>query len=170
MTSPWNQLENESSRAFFVFSAYRDQGLKRSCNSLAKQLKMNRSAVMELSKRYNWQERVKAWDANLDQITQNDQVEAIRAMKKRQISLALKAQRFAEKALEKLIEHIEAKDADLFRPQDLSKLLDSGCRLERLNRDLPEQNLELMQQQNFEKLSLEEQENLRNLLLKTGNN
>jgi len=66
----WDQQPKESSRAFAVFISYRDQGLRRSCNSIANQLKMNPSSVLELSKRHNWQERVKAWDAHVDKENQ----------------------------------------------------------------------------------------------------
>lgn len=52
-------------------------------------------------------------------------------------------------------------------PKGLSKILNTGCRLERLNRDEPEQNLELVQPQNFDRLTLEECETLRNLHAKT---
>jgi hypothetical protein len=52
------------------------------------------------------------------------------------------------------------------RPSELSKLLDVGCRLERLNRDEPEQNIEVVQPQNYDNLSLAELENYRQLQLK----
>jgi hypothetical protein len=48
-------------------------------------------------------------------------------------------------------------------PEGLSKILDIGCRLERLNRDEPEQSVEVVQQQNFDRLTLEELETLRSL-------
>ncbi len=175
MQNLWDQLPKESSRAFSVFIAYRDIGLRRSCNAVARQLDMNVSSVMELSKRHRWQDRVKAWDAHVDKETQSQQMAAVKIMKQRQIALALKAQKAAEKGIKILIKQFspdsEGKiSPHAMRPDGISRLLDIGCRLERLNRDEPEQNLELLQQQNFEKLSLEEQENLRNLLLKTGNN
>lgn len=167
MNNLWDQQLKESSRAFAVFLVYRDLGLRRSCSSTAKQMKMNRSAVIELSKRHNWQKRVRAWDAHVDKITQEDQIEAIKAMKKRQISLALKAQKVAEQGLEKLIKQIEIDDISQIRAIDLSKLLDTGCRLERLNRNEPEQNLEIKQQQNLDLLNEEELENMRKLVAKT---
>jgi hypothetical protein len=47
--------------------------------------------------------------------------------------------------------------------EGLSKILDIGCRLERLNRDEPEHNVEVVQQQNFDRLTLDEVETLRTL-------
>ena len=78
MQNLWDQQPKESSRAFSVFIAYRDIGLRRSCNAVARQLNMNVSSVMELSKRHRWQERVKAWDAHIDKETQSQQMAAVK--------------------------------------------------------------------------------------------
>jgi hypothetical protein len=171
MLNLWDQQSKESSRAFASFIAYRDLGLRRSCNAVAEQLNKNPSSVLELSKRHNWQERVKAWDAHVDQETQREQIEAVKVMKKRQIALALKAQKAAAKGLKKFIEQFnDGKDGNLSpyatKPDGLSKLLEAGCRIERLNRDEPEQNLALTQSSKFDNLSLEECENLRALIAK----
>jgi hypothetical protein len=172
MQNPWDQQPKESSRAFSSFVAYRDLGLRRSCNAVARQLKLNPTSILELSKRHNWQERVKAWDAHIDKETQQQQIQAVKIMKQRQIALALKAQKAAGKGIKRLIQQFNTDDGSLspnaMKPDGLSRLLDTGCRLERLNRDEPEQNLELTQQQNFDNLSLEEVETYRALLLKIG--
>ena len=159
MKNLWDQNQKETSKAFSVFLAYRDLGLRRSCNAVASQLNMNASSVLELSKRHNWQERVRAWDAYLDQETQLNQINQIKEMKERQINLALNAQEVASRGLKSLLA-----SNTTFKPDSLSKLLDTGCRLERLNRDEPEQNLEVLNQSKFDNLSLEEMEVLRNLL------
>lgn len=78
-------------------------GLKRSCQKVATELKKSLSAIHELSKRHNWQERVKAFDAHIDKHSQNSQLELVKAMKARQINLALKAQKTASKGLKILI-------------------------------------------------------------------
>jgi len=170
MQNPWDQQPKESSRAFASFIAYRDLGLRRSCNAVARQLKLNSTSVLELSKRHSWQERVKAWDAHIDKETQQQQIQAVKIMKQRQIVLALKAQKAASLGIKKLIKHFntDGHEGNAMKPDGLSRLLDTGCRLERLNRDEPEQNLELTRQQNFDNLSLEEVETYRALILKMG--
>jgi hypothetical protein len=126
--------------------------------------------VLELSKRHKWQERVRAWDAYADQQTQKDQLEAVNIMKKRQISLALKAQKAADKGLRRFIAQFndDRGAPTKIKPDGLSKLLDIGCRIERLNRDEPEQNVALTQSFKFDNLSLEECENLRALLARSA--
>ncbi len=163
-----DQQPKESSRAFAAFVVYRDLGLRRSCHAVAQQLKLNPSSVLELSKRHHWQERVRAWDAHIDQETQKAQLEAVKIMKKRQIALALKAQKAAEKGLRKFIAQFndDRIAPSTIKPDGLSKLLDTGCRLERLNRDEPEQNVTLTQGSKFDNLSLEECELLRSLMAK----
>jgi hypothetical protein len=174
MQNSWDQQPKESSRAFSSFVAYRDLGLRRSCNAVARLLKLNPTSVLELCKRHNWQERVKAWDAHIDKETQQQQIHAVKIMKQRQIALALKAQKAAEKGIKRLIQQFNAEKGDggispnALKPDGLSRMLVTGCRLERLNRDEPEQNLELTKQQNFDNLSIEEVETYRALILKMG--
>lgn len=167
MTNPWDQQQNESSKSFERFALYRDMGAGRSLRKLAKDLELNSSTLAEISSKHNWQERVVAFDAYIDKASQHNQIAQTRAMKRRQIALALRAQKVAEKGLKKLLRDLD--DEQLLRkisPESLSKILDVGCRLERLNRDEPEQNVEIVQSQNFDRLTLDEVETLRNLYAK----
>lgn len=164
MINPWDQQPNESPKAFERFALYRDMGAGRSLRKLANDLELNPSTLAEISKKHNWQERVAAFDAYIDKASQHNQLAQVRAMKRRQITLALRAQKVAEKGLKKILRDME--DDSLLRrfsPEGLSKILDTGCRLERLNRDEPEHNVGVVQQHNFDRLSLEECEMLRSL-------
>lgn len=163
MINPWDQQPNESVKAFQRFAQYRDMGAGRSLRKLAKDLELNASTLAEISTKHNWQERIAAFDAFIDKASQHNQVVQVKAMKRRQIALALRAQKVAEKGLKKLLRDMD--DEQLLRklsPEGLSKILDTGCRLERLNRDEPEQNVELVHQANYDRLTLEEIETLRN--------
>lgn len=169
MINPWDQQPKESSRAFAAFICYRDLGMHRSCAKVAEQLKMASPSVLELSKRHNWQERVRAWDAHVDKETQKEQIDAVKTMKRRQIALALKAQKAAEKGLKNFIAQFNQGNRVspyAIKPDALAKLLEMGCRIERLNRDEPEQSLEFSQGSKFDNLSIEECEDLRALIAK----
>lgn len=175
MTNPWDQQLKETSKAFAAFIAYRDLGMRRSCSAASNQVGISHNSAMELSKRHNWLERVRAWDAYIDKQTQHNQIEAVKKMKERQIALAMKAQKAAEKGLKKFIAQFnEDQDGKVSpyatKPDGLSKLLDTGCRLERLNRDEPEQNIEFSQNTKLDKLSLEELEIYRSLIAKLEDN
>ena len=163
MQNSWDQQPTESSKAFERFALYRDMGAGRSLRKLARDLELNPSTLAEISKKHSWQERVAAFDAYIDRASQYNQIAQVRVMKRRQIALALRAQKVAEKGLKKLLRDMD--DEHTLRklsPEGLSKILDIGCRLERLNRDEPEQRLEVTNQ-NFDRLSLEECEMLRSL-------
>ena len=85
-------------------------------------------------------------------------------MKRRQIALALRAQKVTEKGLKKYLRDLDDEQVlRNLRPEALSKILDTGCRLERLNRDEPEQNVEVVHPQSFDRLTLEECEILKSL-------
>lgn len=167
MITAWEQQNNEPEKAFLRFKKYREMGTKRSLRKLAQEENVQLSTIAILSTKFNWQTRAAKWDRHIDTISQQSEINEIIAMKKRQISLALKAQKVAEQGLEKLIKQIEIDDISQIRAIDLSKLLDTGCRLERLNRNEPEQNLEIKQQQNLDLLNEEELENMRKLVAKT---
>jgi hypothetical protein len=144
MTNPWDQQQNESTKAFQRFSQYHDMEAGRSLRKLAKDLELNASTLAEISSKHNWQERIAAFDDYIDKASQYNQIAQVRAMKRRQIALALRAQKVAEKGLKKILRDLE--DDQLIRklsPEGLSKILDTGCRLERLNRDKPEHNRHL---------------------------
>lgn len=175
MKQAWEQIENESSKAFGAFTEYRDMGLGRNLRSLAQKLGKNFSLLSRWSSEYDWQLRCKEWDKRLDREKCKKQIDKIKSMKTRQIKLALKAQELADLGIQSLIEkwrEVQEKGdgqaSNGARLESLAKMLDTGCRLERLNRDEPEQNLELMHQNGFDNLSLEEMENLRSLMTKAG--
>lgn len=166
MAQHWERQANEPEKAFLRFKKYREMGTKRSLRALAHEENVQLSAIATLSSKYSWQERASAWDHHLDAVSQQSEIDETIAMKKRQISLALKAQKVAEQGLEKLIKQIETDDGSQIRTMDLSKLLDTGCRLERLNRDEPEQSFEIKQRQNLDRLNEEELETMRRLVAK----
>ena len=163
MQNLWDQQPSESSKSFQRFVQYRDMGGGRSLRKLAADLELNPSTLAEISKKYNWQDRIASFDAYIDKASQHNQIAQVKAMKRRQVVLALRAQKLAEKGIKKLLRNMDEEEISKLRPEALSKLLDIGCRLERLNRDEPEQNVEVVQQQNYDRLSLEECETLRAL-------
>jgi hypothetical protein len=166
MTKIWDQQVNETSKAFETFCLYRDMGISRSLRKLSKMTNYHLSTLGEHSKKYNWQPRVAAWDAHLDKISQHNQACELKEMKRRQIDLAIKAQEAASQGLQLFLSELKKNPKLICKPEGLAKLLDSGCRLERLNRDEPEQNLEISHHQNFDRLEEEELETMQRLITK----
>jgi len=172
----WDRKDEESFRAFAAFVAYRDMGVKRSIRGLARTLECHDAQLAKWSTIHLWQKRCTAWDDYLDRQSQNIQIDQCRVMKERQIALGLELQDLAGIGARALKEKVEkevaaAGDGDYtisIKPEAISKLSDIGCRLERLNRDEAEQNIQILSDRNYDNFSLEEMEKFRELLEKSG--
>jgi hypothetical protein len=130
--TPWEIQENESSKAFQAFQTYLFLGEERSIVKVSKKLGKSETIITRWSSKYNWVERVRAYDNDNAIKTKKQTEKAIKEMSERQIKTAMLLQ---SKGLESLKyinpEKISAKDA-----KELIKL---GIEIERLNR-LPEKS------------------------------
>lgn len=63
---PWEQLQDETNKAYQYFSQFRDMGLDRSIRALAEKLGKNSRTLYELNQKHEWAKRVAAWDLDLD--------------------------------------------------------------------------------------------------------
>jgi len=171
----WDQQDGESAKAFHAFTIYRDLGHKRSIRAVAERLKSNDAHLGEWSRKFDWTKRAIAWDTFLDAQSQQAQVDQVRAMKIRQIELGMQAQGLASLGLQALIDRLKSdltnpdlkNKTSLIKAEGLAKLMDLGCRIERLNRDESEQNIEIKSNQDFSKLNFEELQALKNLIDKS---
>lgn len=60
---PWERLPRESNPAWLAFQAYRDMGLERTTAKVSKALDLASSMIWEWSRRWDWVERCRAYDA-----------------------------------------------------------------------------------------------------------
>ena len=124
---PWERQKGESSQAFEAFSLYLKMGEKRSLRSLAQRLGKSSALMNRWSSRWNWQERLRAYENDL----RRQEIEADRkdrkAMRERQIKTAMLMQKKADEALDKI------KPEEL-TPRAILEYIKAGAELERLNR------------------------------------
>jgi hypothetical protein len=88
MTHPWEQRDDESSKAFAAFVAYLELGPERSIDKAAQQSGIKTSSTrarwwLEWSRRFDWVARARAFDAHefAERIAARDQVrEEVRQM------------------------------------------------------------------------------------------
>jgi len=66
MNQPYNRLTEESDQAYQAFVRYRYMGVERSITAVARQLNKSRPLIGRWSAKYNWIERVAAYDQSLD--------------------------------------------------------------------------------------------------------
>lgn len=67
---PYDRQSEESAKAYEAFALYRDMGIERSTDAVARQLRKSSALIQRWSSLYRWVERVAAWDAYIDQQAQ----------------------------------------------------------------------------------------------------
>lgn len=121
---PWERLPGETNKAFRAFCVYRDLRQNRSFKALLEKLgKKSKTQFALWSKKYKWQERVKAFDDDEDRKNRLRQLENIQKMNERQAGQAETFQRILFLPVNALSERLK-RDKDNKTPaiEDLNKL------------------------------------------------
>lgn len=129
---PWERQPNETPKAFDAFSVFRDLDPQtRSGVIVAERLGKSYSLMQKWSQKYGWVARAAAWDEEKDRVKreaeQKAQIEDIKKMRKRHTAVAVKMIETAEAAL-KVIDPADVK------PADVTRLMDSATKIERISR------------------------------------
>lgn len=101
-TKPWERQEGESVKAFEAFTVYLEMGDERSLRAVGQRLGKSRALIERWSRTYQWVERVASYDADVQRKAHAKAVDKRRKMVDRHISIALKMQEKALKALEQM--------------------------------------------------------------------
>ena len=127
MAKPWERQEGETPKQFEAFVVYRDLGDERSQEKVAKKLGKSAQLMSRWSSANNWVERVAEWDNEQDRILRAEQLKEIKKMRKRHADIAYAGLIKAAQALKEIpLEEIKA--------SDISRLIDTCSKLERLSR------------------------------------
>lgn len=124
---PWERQPGESEQAFEAFKIYRDLGVRRSNAEVCKQLSKSRQLISRWKSKYEWDDRVRAYDNDLEKQQHAEAVKNLKDMTGRHIKIAMSLQRKALEALDKL------KVEDM-TPKDIKEYIKMATELERLNR------------------------------------
>lgn len=127
-TKPWERQPKEGEKPFEAFVKYRDMGEKRTLNAVAAELQKSYTLIRRWKDTWNWEERVRAYDNELQKQAHKQAVKKARGMADRHIDMALKMQ---VKALEALAD-LDPKAID---PKTLISFIREATRLERENRE-----------------------------------
>ena len=132
---PWEQQDGESAKAFQAFVTYRDMGAVRSYTKVAQQLHKSRTLIGRWARRWNWQNRVKAWDDHCDEIRRGVELqETIKEMTRRHIEAG---RQLEQKGLQ-LLSTVRRATA-----QGAARLVTAGVDIQRLARGAPTESVEL---------------------------
>ena len=141
----WERQPRETSRAYELFCAYRDMGIERSLRKMKASLNGSPSVrrLQVLSARWNWVERSQAYDDYLEYQRRLQQEKERRAMHERHARVALLGMNVAVKGLESLLTKVQSGEGAV-APGDLTRLLDTSVKVERLARGEPTDSHEVM--------------------------
>ena len=125
--APWEQQPGESAKAFEAFAIYRDMGVERSVRKVTQRLNKSLTLIGKWSSRYNWPERARAYDRDLDRQAHAQAVRDVRSMTNRHIRIAMQLQAKALEALEQL-------NVATLSPKMQLAFLAKATEIERMNR------------------------------------
>ena len=124
---PWERQKGESEQAFEAFRMFRELGLKRSVGDVSKRLTKSRQLMSRWKTTWNWDERARAYDNELEKEARKEAVKNLKDMTKRHIQISVQLQAKALEALKSMsIEDMSAKD--------IKEFIKLATDLERLNR------------------------------------
>lgn len=130
---PWERQKGESEKAYEAFAAYRDMGSERTVVAVVERLKKSRSLIDRWKDRWEWKERVRAYDNELEKEARAKAVKDRKAMTERHIGIAMQLQKKALEALSSL-------SVEDMSPKDVKEYIKMATDLERLNRMFEEQS------------------------------
>ena len=130
---PWERQKGESEKAYEAFAIYRDLGEKRTFAAVAERLRKSDTLIRRWKEQWNWQERVRIYDNELEKEARAKAVKARKAMTERHIGIAMQLQKKALEALQEL-------SVEDMTPKDIREYIKMATDLERLNRTLEDEN------------------------------
>ena len=114
---PWEQQENETATAFAAFVIYRDLGLGiRSIGKVVQELGKSTALIHRWSSRWNWVNRCRDYDQELDRLIRERHMSELYAARDRHALLAREVQ-------EKVLERLENMAADEIPVPVLAQML-----------------------------------------------
>lgn len=130
---PWERQPGETAKAFEAFAYYRDMP-RRSLTRMVQAGVKSRTLLSKWSAVHQWVDRVSLYDAWRDRerikAEQEEEREAIRAMKQRQAVIGAAMQIKVAKRLEKL-------KPEQLSPKECALFLQVGAKIERESRGVP---------------------------------
>jgi hypothetical protein len=135
---------HESMRAYESFMIYRDMGPSRTTEKTSYRTGKTHSWMQDLSQRWNWVERAKAYDDFMDGIRLDHEIKLRKEAVERHIRIGQGLQGLSAKQMNELKKQIEAAESGEINPDtgkpyqmpkmslnDMARLIELGIRIER---------------------------------------
>lgn len=128
----WERQPKESDLAWEAYQIYYQQDRK-NLTAVARAVGKSKSRICQLSKKFRWDERVRAYESVLQGQADDLIMQGHEEIVREQLETIRKARKIADLALTKLLERIRADDPEVeIKPKDALALLKEGVLLERL--------------------------------------
>ena len=134
-TQPWERQPGEPPRAWAAFTTYRDLAPhERSLVKVGQTFGRTARYVEDLSSRWRWVGRVRAWENEQDRVKRVASIKAVEDMARRQVGMGLLMQKKAADRLNKMTDD----EVMTLSVSEVIRLAEAGARLEQLGRGQPE--------------------------------
>ncbi|KKN75961.1 hypothetical protein LCGC14_0375180 [marine sediment metagenome] len=170
---PWERRPTDTDQMWDGFVRYRDMGSmfgerpgRRSLRLVAEAAGIQLSQAAVWSTEHGWKERCTLYDMHLDSLALETTEKTIREMNKRHARSAMMLQRFAGTEIGKLAAKAEERTHDPVddaKPADVSRIMETGIKLERLSRGEATERTENSDGLDLSKLDVEELKELKRL-------
>ncbi len=163
---PWERNSTESDVQWRCFLRYRNTGCmngdtpgRRVKKAVADLEGVHPVDLQKWSAEHGWRERATLYDMHLDSLALETTEKTIREMNKRHARSAMMLQRFAGTEIGKLAAKAEERTHDPVddaKPADVSRIMETGIKLERLSRGEATERTENSDGLDLSKLNVEE--------------
>lgn len=85
----WDRMPKECEQYFEAFNVFKDLGVNRTIGKVANTLGKSMSHCYNMHQKWNWAERAKAWDDEVQKIKNNAQLKSVQQMCKRHADIAM---------------------------------------------------------------------------------
>ncbi len=130
---PWEKQKGESTQAFEAFGLYRDMGESRSLSKVGHQLNKSKALMGRWSTKWQWVNRALAWDAELDRVARQEQINQVKKMYRKHAKLAQGLLGVATHEINALVKKVNAGHATEVSHKNLIRLIEVATKLERIS-------------------------------------
>ena len=140
---PYERQPEETIKAWYAFTAYRELGHLRTQSKVLKKIGKPYSykrIVEQWSVKWGWSMRCRAWEDEEEKIRRSEEIKAIRQMHKRHIQLGSALTGLAATELQKLLKKAQKEsDESSLTTAAIIRLVEAGARLETRSYGEPEE-------------------------------
>ncbi len=141
---PWERQKGEGEKAYEAFTVYRDMGEERTIAAVVKRLNKSRSLIDRWKVQWEWTERIRAYDNEIEK-------GKLAKKKKEREDMRTRHAKIANQLQTKALEALREMDSKVLEPKDIVRFLELSAKLEQAARlDQPQDRALEFEREQFE--------------------